>query len=65
MTRTCIDDAELVDWLIRSYKEFKKTTLENSDIPLMEEELKDKKKALSNLLKQSKPAYIMILLPNA
>lgn len=51
MTRTCIDDAELVDWLIRSYKEFKKTTLENSDIPLMEEELKDKKKALSNLLK--------------
>ena len=51
MTRACIDDDELINWLVRSYKELKKTILEDSDIPLMEQDLKDRKKALSNLLK--------------
>ena len=51
MTRACINDAELIDWLVKGYLDFKKHALENSDIPLMEEELKDKKKSLANLLK--------------
>lgn len=51
MTRTCINDAELIDWLVKGYLDFKKHTLENSDIPLMEVDLKSKKKSLANLLK--------------
>ena len=51
MTRACISNAELVDWLVNGYIEIKKQARDNSEIPLMERELKDKKKALANLLK--------------
>lgn len=51
MTRACISNAELVDWLVKGYIEVKKQARDNSEIPLMERELKDKKKALANLLK--------------
>ncbi len=51
MTLACINDAELIDWLVRNYIELKKKILEDSDIPLMEQDLKENKKALSNLLK--------------
>lgn len=51
MTRACITNAELVDWLVKGYIEIKKQARENSEVPLMERELKDKKKALANLLK--------------
>lgn len=51
MTRACISNAELVDWLVKGYIEVKKQARENSDIPLLERDLKDKKRALANLLK--------------
>ena len=51
MTRACINDTELIDWLVKGYLDFKKHAMENSDIPLMEQELQEKKKALANLLK--------------
>ena len=51
MTKACISSAEVVDWLVKGYIDLKQQARENSDIPLMEEELKDRKKALSNLLR--------------
>lgn len=51
MTRACISNAELIDWLVKGYIEVKKQAREDSDIPLIEMELKDRKKSLANLLK--------------
>lgn len=51
MTRACISKAEVVDWLVKGYIEAKKRARNNSDIPLLEQDLKDRKRALANLLK--------------
>ena len=51
MTKACISNAEVVDWLVKGYIELKQQARENSDLPIMEQELKDRKKALSNLLR--------------
>lgn len=51
MTRECISDTELVNWLIKSYVDYKEVIRKNSDLAVMEEELKEQKKALSNIMK--------------
>lgn len=51
MTRECVSNAELVDWLVQSYIDIREYIRQNSEIPAMEEELNDRKKSLANILK--------------
>ena len=51
LTKACISSAEVIDWLVQGYIELKQQARDNSDLPIMEEELKDRKKALGNLLR--------------
>lgn len=51
MTRACISRSEVVKWLIDGYIALKKQAKETSDIPVMEQEIADRKKALANIMK--------------
>jgi site-specific DNA recombinase len=51
LTRECISQAEVIEWLVSGYIELKKQARETSDVPVMEEELASRKKALDNIMK--------------
>ena len=51
LTRACLSRADVTDWLVSGYIELKKQAQETSDVPVMEEELSSRKKALDNIMK--------------
>ena len=51
MTLECLSDANIIDFLVKGYADLRKQIEEESDVPLMETELANKKKSLSNILK--------------
>ena len=51
MTRECIASADVTKWLIDGYIALKKQAKAESDLPIMEAKLSERKKALANIMK--------------